>query len=142
MAHYVLITGGRDFSDAIAVGDALARLVFKHGDDLRVIHGAAPGVDTLAGGLCRTMGVSCREYPADWGKYGKGAGPVRNRRMARLLWEWQKQGHSVEVVVFPGGKGTADMVRVARSYDFTVTHPLESIETVLPSATDGTPPHL
>lgn len=48
-----------------------------------------------------------RPFPADWVTLGKAAGPIRNQQMldeAKPDW----------VVAFPGGNGTADMVRRAR----------------------------
>ena len=45
------------------------------------------------------------EMPADWTKHGKAAGPIRNQKMLDECPDL--------VVAFPGGKGTADMVRRA-----------------------------
>jgi hypothetical protein len=44
---------------------------------------------------------------ADWNTHGRAAGPIRNQRM---LDEVKPE----LVVAFPGGRGTADMVRRAR----------------------------
>jgi len=46
-------------------------------------------------------------FDADW-KLGKKAGPLRNQRMI-------DEGRPDLVVAFPGGKGTADMVRRAEA---------------------------
>ena len=46
------------------------------------------------------------EFPADWAKHGKAAGPIRN---AEMLTEFLPD----YIVAFPGGKGTADMLRKA-----------------------------
>ena len=44
---------------------------------------------------------------ADWAKYGPVAGPIRNQDMLDL--------HRPKMVIaFPGGKGTADMVKRAK----------------------------
>jgi hypothetical protein len=47
-------------------------------------------------------------YPADWAKHGRAASPIRNQQML-------DEGRPNLVVAFPGGRGTADMVRRARS---------------------------
>lgn len=52
------------------------------------------------------MGFPVERYPADWERYGKRAGPIRNRKML-------DQGPDL-VVAFGGDKGTADCVREAR----------------------------
>jgi hypothetical protein len=46
-------------------------------------------------------------YPADWARHGNAAGLVRNQQML-------DDGKPDLAVAFPGGKGTADMVRRAR----------------------------
>lgn len=51
--------------------------------------------------------VSCLTEIADWSKYGKAAGPMRNQKM---LDEYKPD----LVVALPGGRGTADMVSRAR----------------------------
>ncbi|MAK86557.1 MAG: hypothetical protein CMK96_06365 [Pseudomonas sp.] len=103
----VLICGGRDPSPEVC--DAVWNWVMEHceaGDV--VIHGAARGVDTQAMIAAQTIpGVKHLPFAADWNSHGKAAGPIRNSRML-------KEGKPDLVVAFPGGRGTADMVRQAR----------------------------
>lgn len=101
----VLVCGGRDYADTVAVIRALAWVKDNFGMDL-LIHGAARGADSLAGAAANTLGVPVAEYPANWARDGLSAGPRRNELMLRqrpdmVLW-------------FPGGNGTAHMVRIAR----------------------------
>lgn len=50
---------------------------------------------------------------ADWTRFGKGAGPIRNLSMIVK--------HTPELVIaFPGGSGTANMVRQAREHKISV----------------------
>lgn len=63
---YVLVTGGRKFDDRQSMTDVLGFLKEFYGDELRVIHGGAPGADLLAKHVCAELGIPCREYPADW----------------------------------------------------------------------------
>lgn len=51
--------------------------------------------------------TSFKEFPADWDKYGKRAGYLRNVQML-------DEGKPDLVVAFPGGKGTAMMVKLAK----------------------------
>ena len=48
---------------------------------LRIIEGAAKGADTIAGCVADELGLEVVEYPAQWDKHGRGAGPIRNTQM-------------------------------------------------------------
>lgn len=73
-----------------------------------LIHGAARGADTLAAEWAAARGVTAEAYPANWDLHGRSAGPIRNRRMLR-------KGKPDVVIAFPGGAGTADMIRQAKA---------------------------
>lgn len=101
----VLVTGGRDFSDRALVNDALDRLHAQHAFTV-LIHGDASGADRLSGEWAASKGIQVEARPADWKKHGRAAGPIRNSQMLNEQPEL--------VIAFPGGKGTADMVRKAK----------------------------
>ena len=99
----VLVCGGRNYSDEGRLTEVL--------DDLKpteIIHGGARGADSLAEKWAATRQVPCHVYPADWRRHGRAAGPIRNREML-------EQSKPDLVVAFPGGRGTAHMVRIARA---------------------------
>jgi len=73
-----------------------------------VIAGGANGADTMAKHLAHAWNVPFRMFRADWNTHGKAAGPIRNQRML-------DEGKPDLVVAFPGGRGTADMVRRAKA---------------------------
>jgi hypothetical protein len=53
--------------------------------DIEVVVGAAPhktGVDYIAERAARKRGLKVKRYPADWKRYGKAGGPIRNADMA------------------------------------------------------------
>ena len=113
----VIVCGGRSYDDRSAVYAALDRL---HVDTplVRLIHGAATGADTLAHEWAVERGIMDEAFPANWEKNGRAAGPIRNKAMIIL-------GKPHLVVAFPGGHGTADMVRRARAAGIEVWKPLE-----------------
>jgi len=103
----VLVCGGRDYADRMKMKEIL--------DDLHVktpitclIQGSARGADRLAKNWAFFNQIVCEEYAASWEEYGKAAGHMRN---AKMLVE----GKPDIVIAFPGGKGTADMVRKAKT---------------------------
>ena len=82
----ILITGSREWAspDTLAwqLGLAIGEAELADHHPPVIIHGACPsGADTLAEQLCRDHGVPTEPHPAQWGKYGKAAGPVRNLEM-------------------------------------------------------------
>lgn len=103
----VLVCGGRKYWNEEAVFSTLHGLAEKHGW-LTVIQGGADGADLLArewAQLCYHGLVTVR---ADWAAHGRAAGPIRNQQML-------DSAKPDLVVAFPGGNGTADMVRRARA---------------------------
>jgi hypothetical protein len=109
----VLVCGSRDFSNARLL-DAVVRGYLTSIATTReshvIIHGAARGADTLAGECADRIGVRVESYPADWDRYGKRAGYVRNQQML-------DEGKPDLVVAFYSGehksKGTEMMVKIA-----------------------------
>jgi SLOG family YspA-like protein len=105
------VCGGRDYENPIVVSDTLNEI---HADTpiALVIHGAAPGADLFAEQWAKRREINYLGVPAKWSTHGNSAGPIRNREMLRF-----KPGL---VVAFPGYKGTADMVSVARAAHIAV----------------------
>src|SRR5690606_36311088 len=93
-----------------AIDEVLTFLHLFYGKNLRVLHGACPtGADAIVYEICRERGIAVKGYPADWDRYGKQAGFVRNQMMVDLLVKWSTSSIdpvSVQVIAFPGGNGT------------------------------------
>lgn len=99
----VLVCGGRDFTDFKLVSAELAKL-----KPARVVAGCARGADHLALAWAEISGVDWKRYYANWNIHGPAAGPIRNQRML--------ESERIDLVLaFPGGRGTADMVRRAKA---------------------------
>ena len=102
----VLVCGGRDFEDQELLNRTLDR-INEESPISTIIHGLARGADRMGGEYATVHGIPVCEFPADWGTHGRKAGYIRNARMLA-------EGQPDVVVAFPGGKGTADMIRQAR----------------------------
>lgn len=101
----VIVCGGRDFDNLAYVWGALDAMHEKYGITA-LMQGGAKGADSLASEWAKTKpGIQRYVCKADWEKHGRAAGPIRNKRML----EW---GPDL-VVAFPGGSGTANMVKLA-----------------------------
>lgn len=108
--NIVLVCGGRDYDNRRMIHDTLDGLV---PEPSVVVTGGAPGADTIASGWADYNGIhSVNVYPM-WHTHGKKAGVLRNQLMIDLF--------DINLVVaFPGGDGTADMVRRAKAANIPV----------------------
>ena len=77
--------------------------------DVQVVCGCARGADTLGKQFAEELGLKVLEYPADWDKYGKRAGYIRNEEMAKI---------SNALIAFWDGesRGTKHMIDLAKEY--------------------------
>lgn len=108
--YMVLVCGGRSFNDYRAVSTMLGSLCIR---PTHIVTGGCSGADKLAQKWALVHNIPCSVYSADWDMYGKSAGPRRNQAML-------DDCHPELVVAFPGGRGTADMVRRAKKEDVPV----------------------
>lgn len=100
----VLVCGGRDYHDS----DHIWGVLYDIPGITCIIHGGADGADRQAMIFAQTNGFRHAVFQADWHTHGRAAGPIRNQRML-------DEGKPDLVVAFPGGKGTADMVRRSKA---------------------------
>lgn len=123
----VLVCGGRTYENEKKVNETLDLIHFLVGISV-VVHGDAgkfydapdyayvpdaelpgwwAGADKLAAHWAHVQGVAEKFYKPNWKEYGRKAGPFRNQTML----DTEKPD---VVIAFPGGKGTADMVKRAK----------------------------
>jgi hypothetical protein len=126
----VIVCGGRDFCDKEWLAEALDRWharrgidflrqggqVMRHPEDahLPMAKRRRIGADYFAKRWAISRMIDHDEIRADWDRYGAAAGPIRNGMMLR-------PGDIDWVISFPGGDGTADMLRKARDAEIKVS---------------------
>lgn len=101
----IVVAGGRSFSDEQMVRWAFREIGLGYGDV--VVHGACRGADVTCARIAQLFGAETEAHPANWKKYGKAAGPIRNREML--------ESDAYMLIAFPGGRGTFNAVMTARS---------------------------
>lgn len=111
----VLVCGGRDYGDINYVVGVLDTIHTVEGPISAIIHGNAPGADTIAGAWAMSRDVEMEVFPAHWDLHGRAAGPIRNKQML-------EEGGPDLVVAFPGGRGTDNMVKLAGNAGVSVIH--------------------
>ncbi len=104
----ILICGGRKFHDYNRIKQALADLGGREKIET-IIHGGANGADILGGNAAWELGIPSQSVPADWNKYGRAAGPIRNQKMLD-----ECAPNLVLAFPDPKSRGTWDMVRRAK----------------------------
>lgn len=109
----LLVCGGRDFNDVALLWRTLDGLHKETPVQLLVegasddVTGPYVGADYWAHQWALARQVPCLRCKAEWKKYGRAAGPIRNGEMLkRYLPNW--------LVAFPGGKGTSNMIGQAQ----------------------------
>lgn len=91
----IIIAGSRTFNNYDFVSKLLNTLDFS---DAIIVSGHASGVDSLGERYANEHEIELKVFPADWNKYGKSAGPIRNRQMAEyadvliLFWDGESRG--------------------------------------------------
>ena len=99
----IIICGGRTYADRARVAAVLDQYAAAKPT---IVHGGAPGADTLADREARARGLRVEIFPAQWDVHGRAAGPIRNQEMVRAGGDL--------VIAFAGGRGTADCLRRAK----------------------------
>lgn len=115
MYRYI-ITGGRNNTDSAHIRAVLAGCVraavvcdtaaiFYVGD-------CKTGVDKITRDFLQQHGCAYNVYAAEWHKYGRFAGPRRNKMMINTAVS--NTDDTIICVAFAGGRGTASCIRYAR----------------------------
>lgn len=121
----ILACGDRNWTDRKLVTETLEYYRTNRPEPLTIVEGGARGADRMAGqwaAAARKKGVGWVRCSADWARYGKPAGHIRNQEMLDYLLKAENQ--TVGVLAFhddiTSSRGTRDMVTRARLADVPV----------------------
>ena len=96
----VVIEGCRDYDnydEAKAFIDFCLSNIRKN-YKIIIVSGCASGADAMGERYANEIGFKVERYPADWKKYGRSAGPKRNKQMAEVcdyaicFWDEKSRG--------------------------------------------------
>lgn len=101
----IIVAGSRDFENYELLKNKLDKLLINQ-KEVQIVSGGCRGTDKLGERYAKENGYSLKIFKADWGKYGKKAGPLRNKQMAE---------YAEGLVAFykEGSKGTKNMIEEA-----------------------------
>jgi len=109
----ILICGDRNWTDRKAIEDYIKALP----KGTQIIEGECRGADIIAREIAEKYGLEVYEFPAEWSRLGKAAGPIRNQAMI-------KYGKPDLVVAFHNdlskSKGTRNMLMRAHEHGIPV----------------------
>ena len=97
----VCISGSRGYKNLDNVGFVLEGLP----RDSIIVHGGAVGVDAEADRVARELGFEIEVFNPNWNKFGKSAGPLRNREMVKTcdqliaFWDGTSRGTASAIAV-------------------------------------------
>lgn len=127
----IIIAGGRDFKDysllKTYVNEYISNLEDRNSelgienirDNIKIISGTARGVDRLGEQFAAEFDYDIVRFPANWDKYGKSAGYIRNTEMAQYAVDDGSYG--VLIAFWDGeSRGTKHMIDTAKRYGLSV----------------------
>lgn len=115
----LLVTGSRTITEYVYVEICLDKVCVEFFTPDEIIVGDASGVDRLTRRWAKARGIKLSVHPANWKKFGKGAGFIRNAQMVKKcdkgvgIWDGQSRGtkHTIDLL-YKAGK----LLKVFESY--------------------------
>lgn len=105
--YKIIIAGGREFSDYQLLKEKVDNIISEKRKRFQIviISGKARGADSLGERYANENAFNIMEFPADWDKYGKKAGYMRNTEMAEnadaliAFWDGKSKGtkHMIDI---------------------------------------------
>ncbi|ACM19078.1 protein of unknown function DUF2493 [Geotalea daltonii FRC-32] len=108
----VIVAGSRGITDYELIRTALDEARNRGLNITAIVDGMARGIDCLASRYATENGIDNIRVAADWKRYGKGAGILRNEQMAEIadaliaVWDGKSPGtlHMIECAKAKGLK--------------------------------------
>ena len=102
----IVIGGYRNFNNYEIFKD-FVDLCIRDKSEITILSGHCKGTDLMAERYAKEKGLVLEIYPADWKKYGKAAGPIRNKQMV-------ENADTVIAFVSETASGTKNLIENAK----------------------------
>ncbi len=100
----IIIAGSRTFEDYEYLKRCVSEYLTTHSDrEIIIVSGNAKGADKLGERFAEENNIKVCKFPANWQRYGRGAGRMRNLEMLDYISEVGCEG---EVLAFWDDKST------------------------------------
>lgn len=125
----VLVCGGRHFSNYSILSNVLDDCLANknnYNEEIEIVSGGCKGADSLAEKYAEENNIAIKVFPANWTKYGRAAGPIRNKEMI----DYVKNYNSLVVAfISKDSVGTKNTVKLAKANNIpAVEVPYEVID--------------
>lgn len=111
--YKVIVCGSRLYDDRDTLNSVLDALYAKRGHKMLLMTGGAVGADELARQWACSRKVNHLVLYANWEVEGKGAGPIRNRRLLGFFKKGPRLVVAFRVNKKGENRGTDDMISIA-----------------------------
>ena len=106
----VIVAGGRDFGNFELLYRKLDTYLANKLPEVTIVSGMARGADTLGVRYAQDRQLTVAKFPAEWKRYGKSAGYIRNQEMAKeadaliAFWDGKSRGtkHMIDIATDKG----------------------------------------
>ena len=103
--NVIAVSGSRSINDISFVHKVLDKV--RQLLDGKFIFGDARGVDAIAKAYMEKHSIPYEVYPAEWEKYGRRAGPIRDWKLAKdcdflvAIWDGKSRGtkHTIDAAI-------------------------------------------
>lgn len=102
----IVIGGYRNFNNYDVFKDFVDSCIGKE-TEITILSGHCKGADLMAERYAKEKGFALEIYPADWQKYGRAAGPIRNKQMV-------ENADTVIAFVSESASGTKNLIGNAK----------------------------
>jgi hypothetical protein len=108
----VIIAGGRDFDDYDLLCEKCDKILSRQ-TEIEIVSGRVRGADQLGERYAKERNYPIKMFAADWNRYGKRAGYIRNEDMAN---------YGDGLILFWNGisKGSEHMLNTAKEWNLKI----------------------
>jgi hypothetical protein len=110
----VIIAGSREGVTYEDIEKGVQQFEQAWGLITEVVSGCAAGADTFGEQYAKAHNIRVNPMPADWNRYGRAAGPIRNSEMA-------KYADGLIAISVNDSRGTANMIQTAKRLNLKTT---------------------
>lgn len=119
--HKIIICGGRHFDNYDFLELVLDQFIENNNidtDNVEIVSGCCEGADTLGEVYASTHNIDIVKFKPSWEKYGRAAGPIRNKQMIDYIKD--SENPCVIAFISKKTKGTKNTIGLAKKNNIPV----------------------